>query len=102
MREIKERDRPFSTFSIFSQSTIKMRNQITKVITQATTRTATTRPGPGPAAANNYGGFIIHMAKSIFYSREHFPKILAMIMVTGTATGYFTMDYIHHSRIKVN
>jgi hypothetical protein len=40
--------------------------------------------------------------RNVFYSRQHFPKILGGVMLSGSIGGYFIMDGVHNRRIEVN
>ena len=44
---------------------------------------------------------IYKLGKQVFYSPVHFPVILGTIMVSGTVTGFFAMDFIHSRRVQV-
>lgn len=38
--------------------------------------------------------------RTVFYSREHFPKILGTVVFSGMVGGYCLMDSVHNNRIK--
>lgn len=35
-----------------------------------------------------------------FQSREHFPKLLGTIIISGGIAGYYTKDYLYNSRME--
>ena len=67
-----------------------MRNQIKKTASFFNTWSKVEREG------------IAVSSRKAFYSKEHFPKFLGALMISGSFAGYCAMDRLHKNRVEVS